>query len=47
MGGIPGHLREHRPPALTAHAARGGCLYLLERGRYVPNGAEYTRSMFG
>ena len=22
-----------------------GCLYLLERGRYVPNGAEYTRSM--
>ena len=45
MGGIPGHLREHRPPALTAHAARGGCLYLLERGRYVPNGAEYTRSM--
>ena len=22
-----------------------GCLYLLERRRYVPNGAEYTRSM--
>ena len=21
-----------------------GCLYLLERTRYVPNGAEYTRS---
>ncbi len=22
-----------------------GCIYLLERTRYVPNGAEYTRSM--
>ena len=36
---------EHIADARDALCNLEGCLYLLERGRYVPNEAEHTRWM--
>jgi len=36
---------QHIADARDALSNLEGCLSLVERGRYVPNGAEYTRSM--
>jgi hypothetical protein len=36
---------EHIADAGDALRSLEGCLYLLERGRYVPNEAEHTRWM--
>jgi hypothetical protein len=43
--GTFGSAHRHIADAKDALSNLEGCLYLLERGRYVPNGAEYTRSM--
>ena len=43
--GTFGSAHRHIADAKDALSNLEGCLNLLERGRYVPNGAEYTRSM--
>ncbi len=43
--GTFGSAHRHIADARDALSHLEGCLYLLERGRYVPNGAEFTRSM--
>ena len=40
-----GTAHQHIADAKDALSNLEGCLYLLERRRYVPNGAEYARSM--
>jgi hypothetical protein len=40
-----GSAHRHIADAKDALSNLEGCLHLLERGRYVPNGAEYARSM--
>ena len=43
--GVFGTAHQHIADAKDALSNLKGCLYLLERRRYVPNGAEYARSM--